>query len=95
MAHGFTYEVPGTVEIYEDVKALIGDEQPKGLISHVVTKTPTGLRHTEVWETEADWQRFVDERLQPALGEVLGKLGITPEPPAYEALDVVDAWVGA
>ena len=95
MAVGFTYEVPGTVEIYDDVKALIGDEQPKGLISHVVTRTPGGLRHTEVWETEADWERFVDERLRPALGEVLGKLGITPEPPTYEPLELVDAWVGA
>jgi hypothetical protein len=42
MTVGFTYEVPATEEIYFKVKALIGDEQPKGLISHVVWKSAGG-----------------------------------------------------
>ena len=95
MTVGFTYEVPATEEIYFKVKALIGDEQPKGLISHVVTKTPGGLRHTEVWDSQEDWVRFDTERRGPALGQVLGELGITPEPPTVDRLEVVDTWVGA
>ncbi len=95
MAIGFTYEVPGTDEISFKVKGLIGDEQPKGFISHVVTRSPGGLRRTEVWETQEDWDRFRAERLGPALGRVLGELGIEAEVPPVEHLGLVDAWVGA
>ena len=30
-----------------------------------------GLRYVDVWDTEADWERFRDEQVEPAVGQVL------------------------
>jgi hypothetical protein len=43
---------------------------PKGLISHTGGPTATGWVVTEVWESKADQERFMADRLGPALGAV-------------------------
>ena len=91
------YDVPGTEDTYRRVKAAIGDEQPKGLVAHLVVGTDTGLRHIGVWDSREDWQRFHDERVQPAVHAVLTSAGFTqmpPDPPVQE-LRLVDLWIGA
>lgn len=91
-----SYEVPADEQIYGRVKSEIGSEQAKGLIVHLVVKSDHGLRHIGVWESEADWERFRDERVRPAVGRVLAAAGFTNPPPAppEQELQVVDVVTG-
>jgi len=91
MAYGFVHDVPLTEELYEQVRAEIGDEPPPGLIAHLVLRTGDTLRYVDAWESEADWDRFHDSSVHPALHKVLGfdpPAGMGPTP-----VDLVDVWV--
>lgn len=91
MAHAFFYDVPGTPEMYAKIKEAIGDEEPKGLVVHIVTRTETGLRHTDIWDSQDDWARYRDGRVRPAVERVLAAAGLTPvPPPAEHPLELVD-----
>lgn len=97
MSFACSYEVPAPVEMYREVRRLIGDEPPKGMVAHVVVRTETGLRHLEVWDSEDLWTRFREERVEPAVHQVLKLAGFTempPDPPT-EVLDLVDVWLGS
>ena len=55
------------------------------------------MRHIGVWDTREDWQRFHDERVEPAVHTVLTAAGFTdmPPDPPIEGLELVDVWIGA
>ena len=97
MTYAFFYDVPGTEELYQRVKAEIGDDPPKGQLAHLVVKVEGGLRHFNVWDCEEDWARYRDERVGPAVAKVLAAAGITERPPepVEQQVDVVDIWTGA
>ena len=97
MAYGFIEDVPADEHIYGQIRALLGDEPPKGLIAHVAVKREGGLRYVDVWETKADWDRFHNETLDPAVEKVLASMGLPVDPSLvqYEEVDVVDAWIAA
>lgn len=97
MTYACSYEVPAPVEMYREVRRLIGDEPAKGMVAHVVVRTETGLRHLEVWDSEDDWTRFHDERVEPAVHQVLKAAGFTemPPDPPVEELELVDVWLGS
>jgi hypothetical protein len=48
----------------------------------------------DVWESEPQWVRFREERLNPAIGKVMADRGVSldgppPEPTLNEAYDLV------
>jgi hypothetical protein len=93
MSYAFFYDAPGDERIYGKVKAEIGQEQPKGLLVQLVTKRHEGgLRHLNVWESKEEWERFREERVEPALAKVLAGIGVAEPPPRppVDELDVVD-----
>jgi len=45
-------------------------DPPPGAILHVPWFVSGGLRVTDVWESGEDFQRFVDQRLMPAVTEI-------------------------
>ena len=100
MTYAFIRDVPATEAQYAEVQAAIdastGGETPKGLVAHLALRRPGGLRYIDVWETQADWERFRDEHVSPAVGQMMAKRGVeTPaEPPTAEPIEVVHAWVG-
>ena len=51
MPYALEFEVPGDEALYGRVNDVIGDQQPAGLLVHMVVKTAHGLRHIEVWWT--------------------------------------------
>ena len=68
---------------------------PTGLVLHLaVERAEGGLRYIDVWDTQADWERFVEQRLHPVvhglLSEVFGD-DLPPEP-EQTLLPVVHAW---
>src|SRR5688500_16849939 len=96
MPYAFTLDVPAIAEMYGKVRAQLPDTA-KGLIAHIVQTMDGGLRYTDVWETEQDWERFDTEFVRPAVAEVLAGYGITPrdEDSTFTEIEVIDVWVGA
>jgi len=96
MTYSFIRDVPATEAQYADVREAVGEETPKGLVVHLVLRQEHGLRYIDVWDTEADWERFRDERLNPVIAETMAKHGITPPttPPPLQHIEVIHAWVG-
>ena len=94
--YAFTFVAPGDEALYQEIRAGISELHPKGLVVHLVVKTESGLRHTNVWESQADWDRFRDEQVMPSLVRALTAAGIDPSlvPPSQD-LEVVDVVVGA
>lgn len=94
MPYATTMDTPATEEHYRRVREKLGDETPPGLVMHLAIKSDSGIRHIDVWDTEADWDRFQSERLTPAVRETLAEFGIPAvAPPEREALQVVDVWL--
>lgn len=97
MSYALQYDVPADEGIYRQVQAAIGDDQPKGLVAQLVVQVDSGLRHISVWDSEEDWQRFHDERIEPAVHAVLSAAGFTemPPDPPVQPLQLIDVRLGA
>ena len=67
-----------TPEQYDAVRDLVRweDQTPDGAVLHVAWFDSEGLRITDVWNTEDDFNRFMQERLAPAIE----KVGIEGQP---------------
>jgi hypothetical protein len=77
----------------EVAKRLNVSENPAaGLIAHVLTDIPGGIRATDIWENEADFQAFAKERLTPIAGALAEERGISMDgispPTIVEAYDL-------
>ena len=97
MSYACCYEVPATIDMYREVRRLIGDEPATGMVAHVVVRNESGLRHVEVWKTEAACSRFREDRVEPAVHDVLRAAGYTemPPEPSIEELELVDVQLGS
>jgi hypothetical protein len=75
-----------------DAELNVKADPPKGVIVHTAGFTGTGLfRIFDVWETEADWIRFRDERLMPIVEKAMAQAGPDAKPPreyTYELHDL-------
>ena len=96
MAYAFTQDVPIDMATYRRITVGLGEEPPDGLITHLALERPEGgLRYIDVWESEAHWDRFAEERLHPVVHPILNELlGAQPPEPARLPLEVVDVWQG-
>jgi hypothetical protein len=94
--YAFIQDVPANPQIYGRIRAELGETPPPGLISHVVVVREGGLRYIDVWETEAAWDRFRDERVEPAVEAVLAGFGIPHDHSAVviEPIEVIHVWTG-
>ncbi len=86
MTYAYVQDVAAGWEAYERVAAALGEETPDGLIVHAAGPTGGGFRIVEVWESEASWERFREERLRPAVRAVAGDAPATE--PVFESLAV-------
>jgi len=96
MAVLMTMDIPIARADLEAVSAAMGvqDDPPDGLIARVLTETSDGVHVVGIWESQADFQKFNDERLLPTMQKVLSERGVAmdgplPEPTFDEAYDVV------
>jgi len=91
-----TMDLPVTradVEALSEQLGVRGDP-PSGLIVHTATETAGGVHIIDIWDSQADFERFQKDRLNPAMEKFLRERGITmdgppPEPTYEEAFDVV------
>src|SRR6478736_7945598 len=97
MTYAFIQDVPIDAATYDRIVTDLGPEQAPGLIVHIALERPEGgLRYIDVWESEADWDRFSEERLHPVVHPLLAEVfgGHMPPEPARVVLPVVDVWLG-
>jgi len=86
MAVGLVIDLDGmTAERYDQLNAEANfpAEAPDGLISHIAGPTDGGFRIVDVWESVEDFDRFVEERLLPAMGRVSGGAVEAPTPQEF------------
>ena len=95
MAYAFSYDVPGSPQMYAAVKAAIGPTVPVGLTAQLVLQVESGLRHVMIWNSRDDWEKFRSARVEPAVLKVLSSAGIPAptEAPAITPLQLVDIWI--
>jgi hypothetical protein len=97
MVFAFTQDVPIDAAFYRRTTTALGDEPPKGLISHIaIERSEGGLRYIDVWDTEQDWDRFAEERLHPVVHPLLAEIfgDDLPDEPDRVTLPVIHAWHG-
>jgi hypothetical protein len=96
MPYGFIQDVPADEAMYRQIKDKLGDDPPRGLVAHLAIRREGGLRYVDVWDTQADWERFRDERVEPAVGSVLSSFGLPHDHSlvSTEDIEVIDAWLG-
>jgi hypothetical protein len=93
MPYTFTQDVPINRQMYGKLIAELGSDAPKGLISHLAMTTDNGLRYVEVWESKADYERFIEERVHPALARVLANAEMPrPPEPEIKEFELVELW---
>jgi hypothetical protein len=86
-------EIEGmTPEVYEGIYEAVNfpAEPIDGLLSHAAAKTDGGMRIIDVWESEGAFEKFIDERLGPAMGKVEGASGLPQPEPTY--VEVHNHW---
>ncbi len=75
---------------YEEiVKALNVDANPPaGLIVHAAGEVNGKWQSVDVWESQADYDRFREERLMPAVIQAMGEEAVAAGPPPQQSFDV-------
>ena len=71
MAWGFISVLPITIEQYDAIDAAIAGAPP-GLILHTGSRVDGGVRIVDIWDSEADYRRFEQEQLLPAMQSLGG-----------------------
>jgi hypothetical protein len=77
-------------EDYERVNEAIGvdDNPPDGLIVHAAGEVDGRWLLVDIWESQAAFEKFRDERLMPAVVQVLGQEAVDAGPPPTESFEV-------
>ncbi|MEO8874698.1 MAG: hypothetical protein ABI461_03845 [Polyangiaceae bacterium] len=96
MPYAFTQDVPIPWPMYEQLRAELGTNPPDGLIVHLVLEREGGLlRYVDVWESKEHSDRFMAERVHPAVDAVLKRAGISREKtgePCQTPIEVHEVW---
>jgi len=65
-------------------------DPPQGLLVHSAGFTGTGVfRIVSIWDSQASWEAFRDERLLPTVAPLMEAGGRRPEEYTYELHDLV------
>jgi hypothetical protein len=98
MTYAFVQDVPIDAATYKRITDGLGDAPPPGLIVHLALERPEGgLRYIDIWESEAHWARFGEDRLHPVVHGILGEVFGDDLPPEPERTPIspIHAWTPA
>lgn len=103
MAVAVISKLPAAVDqvMFEKVSEKIGAHQhpPDGLVAHMASQTDTGIEIFDLWESEADFRKFFQERVAPQVQAAAQQMGLPApqgEPELRSAFDVIvraEEWV--
>ena len=77
-----------TWDDFEKVGAAIGHEPPAGLIISAAGEVDGTWKAVNIWESKEAYERFLQERLIPAVPEVRGEEVLAAGPPPTEWFEV-------
>jgi hypothetical protein len=79
MATVMTQRVPGGAAFYDRLNDEMNtnSDLPSGLIHHYAARDGEDMLIWDIWESQEDYERFMNERLMPAFAKVSG--GPPPE----------------
>jgi hypothetical protein len=82
-----------TLELLDAVTEEMGvdADPPKGMIVHVHYEENGQIHIFDIWDSEADYQDFAENRLGPAMAKVAQQQGVPLPPPDAGGPDVVPA----
>ena len=85
-----------TRELYDRVRNRLDLENhpAAGLIFHAAGVGLDSWVAYDVWESRAAWDKFLEERLQPAVKEVFTAAGLETPPPHRQEIFELHALVG-
>jgi hypothetical protein len=92
MAVGVYTEIKGDADEYDAVNAKMGvaDDPPEGMIIHTAGEIEGGgMRLFDVWESAEAYEKFRNERLGPAVTEVVGPDARPTVQETYELHDFI------
>jgi hypothetical protein len=75
MTWGVTVDVAAPVELYDAIHAALLERtggSVDGLLVHLARETGDGFQVIEVWESQAEYDRYVADALAPVLAELSG-----------------------
>jgi hypothetical protein len=75
---------------YERVNEAVGADAnpPEGLIVHAAGEENGLWRSVDVWESQAAFEQFMEQRLLPAAKQALGDAVVEAGPPPQESFEV-------
>jgi hypothetical protein len=84
-----------TYEVYQQVEAKLdaANNPPDGLIVHTASEVDGKLKIVDIWESEEHAQRFGQERLGPAIEEIVGPDAAGPPRPDQVQIYEIKAMV--
>jgi hypothetical protein len=83
-------ETDRSTKNYDAINERLGKQDPpEGLIIHTAGFFGQGFRVFDVWESEENFQRFMQERLMPIVNEVAGAGAPPPDIAIYELHSVI------
>jgi len=80
-----------TIEDYWAVDAALGSDRAEGLISEAAGCSDGGLHVITLWESKADQERFISERIVPAFEAA----SVRPGPLTFTNFDLDALYVNA
>jgi len=66
----------------------VDSNPPPGLIVHAAGEVDGKWRSVDVWESQAHYERFREERLMPAVIQTMGEEAAAAGPPPQESFEV-------
>ena len=70
---------------YDAISArIMAQDAPSGMLAHAAGFTGNGFRIFEVWESQADFDRFVEQTLRPILEDIASPDAREPQMTSYE-----------
>ena len=77
-----------TWDDHQKVGAALGDEPPKGLIMRAAGEVDGRWKAVSIWESKEAHDRFVEERVIPALRATFGDEIVEAGPPPAEWFEI-------
>lgn len=77
-----------TWDDHEKVGAILGDRKPDGLILRAAGEVDGRWKAISIWESKDAYERFVEQRILPAVKQALGDDIAAAGPPPTEWFEV-------
>lgn len=78
-----------TEKVFGHASPMREDEAPQGLIAHSAGQGEQGYYVYDIWESREAFERFMEDRLGPAIGEVMGGRPPQGGGPQYFPIEVL------